>query len=337
MKRLHYLIRQFFPNSKPAFQLKKPEHLNLDSYRRAIIIHSGSNPTHHYYFKNCSLGNISIYESFDINTHKTLPQTSSDTLIIIIRYVNNQIIHWLDHHKQHGGRIVFFMDDDLPRNLYDSSLPYQYRTKLWQSFGKYLKALEQLCSELWISTNTLQNHYQHLPTRIISPSYQLEKAKEQIFYFYHGSPSTHREDIEWLRDVVQLTQNHSDQLSFMIIGDKHVKRLFAKIPRVVIIQPINWTTYQQTLPSLPHHIGLAPLVPTTFNATRSPTKFFDFTRMNAVGIYANAHPYKDFIHHNHDGILLDHDPKAWSQAIIHLATNQQQRYALLNNAKRRLY
>ena len=337
MNNIRFLANSLAFRKSLSLKFKEAESLNLNKYKQAIIIHSGLNPTNDYFFAHQEqIFNINICERVDLSQTKELPHVTPDTLVIVIRYFNDSIIKWLKAHKKQGGAIVLFMDDDLPSNIQDLSLPWQYRIKLWNFFGRYIAEIEKLCSELWVSTKTLQNIYQHLPTKLIIPNYKLAHTEEQIFYFYHGSPSTHRQDIEWLRTVIELTQSNSTKLSFMIIGNKHVKQLFANIPKVIILHTMSWSTYIQTLPYIPHHIGLAPLTPTSFNATRSPTKFFDFTRLNAVGIYADTKPYKDFVRSNYDGILLNHDPEEWSKNIIQLAENQQQRLTLLHNARQRL-
>ena len=83
-------------------------------------------------------------------------------------------------------------------------------------------------------------------------------------------------------------------------------------------------------------IALAPLLSGGFNAARGPSKFFDYTRMVAVGIYSNVEPYRGFIRHDVDGILLDNDRDAWVEAIISLVSDEAKRKGLIAGAQNRI-
>ncbi|MEN9501959.1 MAG: hypothetical protein RI964_1244 [Pseudomonadota bacterium] len=326
--------------TKPFAKLIKKPELNLANYNKAVIVHWGENPTVDYYFKNRTIFNINICIFLDLTKNQNPPSLDNQTIIIIVRYMDSSIVQWLINHKRHGCGLIFFMDDDLPENMYDTTLPWRYRLRLWNLFGKHLKKIEMLADELWVSTPTLYQLYADIRNiRQIQPqALQIESSKHKksiVTYFYHGSPSTHRQDIEWLTEVVRITQNNSESLVFMIVGDKQVRQQFSKQPRTIILHPMQWSTYRDNLSVISHHIGLAPLLNTKFNNTRSPSRFFDFTRLDAVGLYSNSPPYCHFIQDGIDGYLLPNDPSEWSKKIIELANNPQIRLEILNNAKQR--
>ena len=72
-------------------------------------------------------------------------------------------------------------------------------------------------------------------------------------------------------------------------------------------------------------IVLNPIFNSNFNNFRSPTKFFDITRLEAVGIYSNLKPFSEFINDNHDGILLDNNIDDWTEKISYLLDNSDVR------------
>ncbi|OYY73976.1 MAG: hypothetical protein B7Y40_06890 [Gammaproteobacteria bacterium 28-57-27] len=302
-----------------------------------LVVHWGETPSVDYYFRRAQVAGFPVLGFVDISRGESLPHLGVDTLVVIVRYVSASILAALDAHRQHGGRVALFMDDDLPRSQFDLSLPQAYRHMLWERFGCHLSSLEHLCDELWVSTPTLAERYAYTCPRLIEPvACPAVSARGLVTYFYHGSPSTHRDDIEWLRAVVELTQARSDKTLFMVIGDRQVRRLFADLPRILILHPMPWPTYRDALPSLPHHIGLAPLLATDFNHTRSPTRFYDFTRLGAVGLYSDVEPYRGFVHHAKDGWLLPNDPLVWSSRIIDLVEQLEVRGRVLLLARDRL-
>jgi hypothetical protein len=65
-------------------------------------------------------------------------------------------------------------------------------------------------------------------------------------------------------------------------------------------------------------IGLAPLLPSPFNDTRSHTRIWDITRCAAVGLYAANGPYAAVIRHDHNGLLLPLNAGVWGEAITEL-------------------
>lgn len=328
-----------FNKNKPFEKIARDCSENiLNKATSVIILHWGKSATTDYYFRHQYIQGLPVYAYIDISKTSTLPEIKNDVLVVIVRYISTPVIKWLKTHREKGGYVVYFMDDDLPRNLYDDSLPWRYRLLLWRQFGRYINRVETLCDALWVSTPTLVERYAYACPLEIAPKGLTSpvQSKQKITYFYHGHPSSHRSDIEWLRDVVQLTQTNSDDLLFMIIGGKQVRTLFADLPRTIILHPLSWSTYREALPSLPHDIGLAPLLPTAFNATRSPTRFYDFTHLGAIGLYSDTPPYHSFIRHGIDGYLLPNDPQIWSKKIIQLAEKPQIRANILQAAQQRV-
>jgi glycosyltransferase involved in cell wall biosynthesis len=314
----------------------KTEFSIADGISSLLVFHWGDSSTTDHYFRYQKVQGLPVSACIDISRTTHLPEINNDVLVVIVRYLSTPLIKWLKTHRAKGGSVAYFMDDDLPRDLYDNSLPWRYRLLLWRQFGRYLHQIENLCDALWVSTPSLAERYAYaLPLEISPRSLVSPPQREKTTYFYHGNPSSHRSDIEWLREVVQLTQTNSDDLLFMIIGGKQVRRLFANLPRTLILHPLSWPTYRDALPSLPHHIGLAPLLPTAFNATRSTTRFYDFTHLGAVGLYSDTPPYQAFIRHGVDGYLLPNDPQVWSQHIIQLAEKPQTRSNMLQAARQR--
>lgn len=301
-----------------------------------LVLHWGESATLDHYFRRPQVLGLPIVGYIDLARGESLPEIGSDVLLLIVRYTSDQALPGLELHRRRGGRIALFMDDDLPGNIFDTSLPLAYRRTIWQRFGRHQKSLEALCSELWVSTPALAHRYAHAAPRVVVPhGIPSSTARDCVSYFYHGSPSTHREDIDWLRAVVEQTQARDESLLFMVIGDRQVKALFADLPRCLILHSMPWPTYRDMLPAFPHHIGLAPLRPTDFNATRSPTRFFDFTRLGAAGIYSDAEPYRSFIRDGKDGCLLSDDPLRWSDKIIEWAQRPELRARIVAEARNR--
>ena len=99
--------------------------------------------------------------------------------------------------------------------------------------------------------------------------------------------------------------------------------------------PLDWETFYLDTVVGKVDIVLNPIFNSNFNNFRSPTKFFDITRLEAVGIYSNLEPFSSYIHDNHDGILLDNNVDDWTEKISYLLDNSDVRERLLVNALKR--
>ena len=112
--------------------------------------------------------------------------------------------------------------------------------------------------------------------------------------FYHATAS-HRVEIEWLFPVIEEVLAKAPHIEFEIVGGVKTRKLYQKLPRTTIVSPMSWLEYQKFLIEPErrkiHSIGLAPHLPTPFNAARSYTKVFDIERAGAVGILAKEGPW----------------------------------------------
>ena len=98
--------------------------------------------------------------------------------------------------------------------------------------------------------------------------------------------------------------------------DKKWREYFRSVPRIKIIYPMDWETFYIDTSTRKVDIVLNPILSNNFNNYRSPTKFFDTTRLGAVGIYSNLEPFSNFINNNNDGILLENNIDYWSENFL---------------------
>ena len=267
--------------------------------------------------------------------HETGPEIEC-SMVIIARYLPREWIPSLGAFRQAGGKIVYFMDDDLMDPDATEGLPAAYRRKIDQGATRQRQIIESLCQEFWVASPYLAEKYSawfpHLLTSAPTPA-TLEQH-DPVTVCYHGSAS-HGVEIRWLAKLMQQVQVPAGCTTFEIFGDHEVNKLFRGLPRTSVMHPMDWPNYLAYTGSIKRDIGLAPLLPGSFNAGRAPSKFFDFARMGAVGIYTDVAPYRGFVRHGIDGLLLPNEPEAWVAAINELAANPVRRQRLAAAARER--
>ncbi len=137
--------------------------------------------------------------------------------------------------------------------------------------------------------------------------------------------------------VVREVLERAPESMFEIFGTAPVNRLYRGMPRVAVLHPMSWANYLAYSSAAPLDIGLAPLLPGGFNAARGHTKFFDFVRCGAVGIYSNVEPYASFVRDGVDGLLLPNEPAVWRDAILHLVRDDDRRRGMATAARERAW
>lgn len=276
-----------------------------------------------------------------VDTHSgnaVLQACQDNSLVVISRYFPPVWRERLESCKRSGIPIVYFMDDDLFDVRVLKGLPWKYRWKILRFALGQQRRLRELCDEFWLSTPYLMQKYAELQPRLIQPlpSPDLIQSKRGLIKIcYHGTAS-HRSELLWLSEVVRQVQSRSTKIHFEIFGESNVKRMYRGIPRVAILHAMSWNQYLAWSGTIHRDIALAPLLPNAFNSARGPTKFFDYARIGAAGIYSSVTPYKGFVRDGADGLLVDNEPENWANTILALAEDSSMRTRIALAARNRV-
>ena len=279
--------------------------------RRILIVEENNNPSTDYfvmpYAKKLELQISKLYWK-DVPTTEQLDQA----LVIIVRY---QTPTWKKHLEQASNQIAtlaYFMDDDIPDTTASRGLPLKYRFKLARYGAWQFTWLMQQRAQLWVSTEFLKNKYASYQPIQLTPQ-QISVPTERYRVFYHATAS-HRAEIEWLHPVIAASLEQEPKIDFEIIGDHQTHKLYRKLPRTTVVNPMSWGAYQSFIAQPGRHLGLAPYINSPFNAARSHTKVFDIQRAGVRGIYAEDGPWGR--HQDRENmVLLPMVEEAWVDEI----------------------
>mgnify|MGYP003609046435 CR=1 FL=1 len=255
--------------------------------------------------------------------------------IVISRYLPPHWTPFIKHLHAMGKKIIYFMDDD----LYDpdalAELPKTYRQKIYNQAFNQRSFIENVCSEFWVSSAYLAEKYADWSPKLLEPKPTNQEVTQNFWLVYHGTAS-HVDEFAWLHPIVGQVELSLPCSRFEVFGDHAIYKQFKHLSRVTVIHPMQWSNYLDYTTHVQRDIGLVPLLPSKFNAGRGPTKFFDLTRMGAVGLYSDIKPYSDFIRHEIDGFLLPNDPNIWIDTIMMLHQNPELRKRIVQMAQERM-
>ncbi len=249
------------------------------------------------------------------------------TFVIIARHASNAWLRFLAERREHWSGVAFFMDDDIPAAWRCRELPLDYRLRTSGRFLRVARGLSRVCDRAWVSTEVLRARYPDWHATILPPlnPFRMRPATAAGVrrWCYHGTRA-HNLEMRWLKPVVQVVQNRVPDAEFEVMGGAAIKRLFAGIPRVSVLAPRPWRDYAAYCENAAISLGVAPLLPGHFNAARAHVKIFDIAHCGAIGVYARRAPYFPALEAS-GAAYADDDPRAWSDAIVALLTDDARR------------
>ena len=305
------------------------------------ILTESDNPSLFYWFPEAYEN--SDYVLIDLKEKKLNPSFDNFNSVLIIRYIHNKYINALSNCIKDGKRVVLFIDDNLFGNINPFNCSIKYSFTIWWKIKRYKNVLNKYVSEIWVTNTKLKSittkklTNQNISINILGLKNSLNFIRKKKIYriSYFGS-SSHEKELKWLKGMLFKLQSTRNDCIIEIIVNQKWRRKLRDIPRIKMIYPMSWDSF--LLDTRDHRIDIAlvPLFSSNFNDTRSPTKFYDVTRLNAVGIYSNINPYKEFINNNYDGILLDNNEEEWVKKINYLLKEENEREYILSNAIKKI-
>jgi glycosyltransferase involved in cell wall biosynthesis len=250
--------------------------------------------------------------------------------VLIVRHAPREWLRFLE--STPTEEVALFMDDDLPGILRDQHLPLGYAWRSWWRYSRSLPALRRLRTRWLVSCEPLGGCYGLPPDNVLEPLYVermgeengATKADTLPVIFYHGT-SSHLREMRWLREVATGVQARLPNAIFEVLGDTRVRDVFRGVPRVRVLNHMEWPDFLEYTSTVLHCVGLAPLLPSPFNERRTHVKFYDITRCGAVGVYSDVSVFRRIVRHGHNGILAGGDKAAWIEAILALMDDSRAR------------
>jgi hypothetical protein len=247
------------------------------------------------------------------------PEKLQDRLVVVVRYLTAQWRQSLSEHRARIGQLVYFVDDDLGDWRAAAGLPWRYRAKLYQMATRHWPWLMTHADSVWVSSQALAEKYSAHQPQVLSPT-PIASPVGRCRVFYHASAS-HRAEIDWLHPVMQDVLAQAPRVDFEIVGDRRTHRDYRELPRTTLVHPMSWQSYQSFVALSGRDIGLAPFLPSAFNAARSYTKLFDIARAQAHGLLADNGPWVSVLQAKHpfkagQFRMVPMEQRAWSEALL---------------------
>lgn len=266
----------------------------------------------------------------------TRQQLAGCALVVVVRYLPRPWLAPLAALRRQGTPLAYLMDDDLLDPAAQADLPRAYRQRLWQRVTRLQRRLPELVDRIWVTSPALAEKYAPLGAELLPlwPHPDLLAPRPRLQLAYLGT-AVHEAEFLWLLPLLTALQERHAHTHVELFGDLSLNRRFRQLPRVRILHPMRWANYLAETGSGRIDILLTPLLASPFNAARAPVKLIDAARCGAAGLYSDRPPYRGFVRHGRDGLLLADDPARWLAAIEALIADPDARRRLAEGARAR--
>ena len=306
---------------------------------RGVLLHQGAGSTIDHFLR----GPLERLETRLVELDSGLGPTldSLETLraahwVVVVRYLPRRWLRALDEVRKGGATLIYLMDDDLLDPDLLAELPPAYRRRVRERITAQRGRVPGLFDRIWVTSAVLERRYGQLgAVRLpLCPHPSLLLARPRLQLAYLGT-SVHQREFAWLRDLLSVLQERQDHTHVDLFGDLTINRQFRDLPRVRVLHPMTWPSYLAETGPGRVDILLTPLLESPVNAARAPVKFIDAARCGAAGLYSDRPPYRGFIRHGVDGLLLGDQQRDWLEAIEQLIEDGEARRRLAEEGRRR--
>jgi glycosyltransferase involved in cell wall biosynthesis len=244
--------------------------------------------------------------------------------------------------RRKGATLVFDLDDDLlhiPANHPDA--------KTLRPRAKVVRRMLQAADSVWLSTRGLAERLSFLrPDAVV-----VENRLDERIWTPPPTPSgdrpvrilcmgtnTHDRDFRMLEPVLtRLKAEYGDRIEIDIVGMTGRHELPAGLHRIgmPVSAARSYPGFVQWLTSVQPgwHIGLAPLLDTAFNRSKSALKAIDYAALGLVVLASDMPVYHGSIADGAAGQLVANTTGAWYAAIDRLMRDPDARWAIGNQSR----
>lgn len=150
---------------------------------------------------------------------------------------------------------------------------------------------------------------------------------------FAGSP-THGEDLMiCLPALKRLAEEHGDGVRFLFMGCSLPEPELLPNSTSLPFQE-SYEAYARAIMDAGIDVGIAPLVDTPFNRSKSAIKWMEMSMCGIAGVYADLEPYRVVVDHGRNGLLAGPDWEEWHRCLDRLVRDTALRRKMAEESQR---
>lgn len=254
----------------------------------------------------------------------------------------NQSMAVIDEAHKLGKAVLMDIDDDLlgldldHPDLVNTVFAFELIPTLYA-----LRAVDAVTVTTSNLQKTISQHNDHvyvLPNYLDDQVWQMKPSRDKtdespVKLLYFGTQS-HLLDIEMIGEALkQLARQYPGKLEYVFYGTKPPIGLksLAKV-NFFPAETHNYRGFVKIIQNFEADIAIAPLRDTTFNRSKSPLKYFEYTALGLPAVYSDIPPYSGVVENDKTGLMAKTN-EDWLRKLSSLVENSCLRKSILNYAR----
>lgn len=265
----------------------------------------------------------------------TLTPRDSDRpgLAIAVRYTTARDLRLLSAFKARGGRVAYLLDDDLWEMAADTRLDPRYRSRIAGFLDGHFNALRDLADIAVAPNARLLERMAPLPGAFLHPADLAPSGDLSHFDVGGGAEAetrvlfigtaTHLADFAAVAPGLAEALAIEPSLRLTTFLGRAGAAVLPASARVTHLTPMVLDDFRPWLDRARFHVALAPYAVNPVNNGRSIIKLHQHAVAGAAGIYTPTAVFSPVVEDGVDGLIVEHGPAAFREAVLRLARDRQ--------------
>lgn len=274
------------------------------------------------------------------NIEAKMVELVKDFDLILIKQIDNPkfVYSLLGACSYLNKPLLVDLDDDVLTT--DGLAPEKYAYEEGER-KHFFETLLRECTALTISVPALKKYEKYNEVNLfpngvdMSEWIHTKRTHDRITVGWTGSAS-HTRDHSLMEEVYAGVVAKHPEVVFSFMGHMQPKLIkgLSRVNWEIKPATTSWDRYPILLPAQGYDIGLAPLIESQFNSSRSLAKWFEYTMTETPVIASEWGAYKDLVDGEEAYLVKTKD--GWVDAINHLIENKHDRQRLITNSRKRI-
>ncbi|RRW66755.1 glycosyltransferase [Pseudomonas fluorescens] len=256
--------------------------------------------------------------------------------------VSDPAYHWLPAYlKQNGVPYAYYLDDNFWKITGSGDLARYYQSpSVVNSLDEFVRGADFVITHTQVMADFIVDRFPNVRCEILPVPFDV-KLLEEIHK--ETSPAVRRfpvvgyaggfkkAEFEFLETVLYRLNKARPEIRFEFIGGIS--------DELRVLNNVQWfpgfadyAAFMAFKVSRGWSVGLAPLMESEFNSSKTNNKFREYAGCNIAGIYSKTSPYIECVRSEENGLLVPNDATAWVEAIQKIIDDAPLREKIQNEA-----
>lgn len=245
-----------------------------------------------------------------------------------------------DYLKKNGVPYIYYLDDNFWKITGTSELARYYQSAdVVASLDAFVQGAEFIITHSQMLADFIARRFPAVKCELLPVPFDVELVESIEVPTFEPSVGAavgyaggyKKEEFELLEDVVEQMGKDRPDVRFEFIGG-----VSDKLREMNNVQwfpgSSDYATFLELKVSRGWTVGLAPLMESVFNASKTNNKFREYGGCKIPAVYSNTNPFIGSVQHEISGLLVANKPGDWVAAIKKLIDNKPLHEKISNEA-----